>query len=97
MARKYPLDELMDALRYYGEKTRRRVTIEYILFAGVNDSKDDAIDLARVLQGVPCKVNVLTCNPVDGLDFKPPGDDIVDAFVNILYPRTPARDRSHLR
>ncbi|MCD6250209.1 MAG: 23S rRNA (adenine(2503)-C(2))-methyltransferase RlmN [candidate division Zixibacteria bacterium] len=90
VAKKYPLDELIDALCYYTGITKRRVMIEYILFAGINDSKDDALALARLLQGLPCKINVLTCNPVAGLGFDAPSDEIVDTFVNILYPRAPA-------
>ncbi len=89
VARKYKLDDLMDAVRFYAQKTRRRVSIEYILFAGINDSKEDALDLARLLQGLPCKVNLLRCNPVPELGYQPPTDEIVDDFVNLLYPRTP--------
>lgn len=90
VARTYELDALMDAIRYYTQKTSRRVTFEYILFEGFNDTMDDVFDLARLVQGVPCKINVLAYNPVAENGFSSPSDDKVDWFAKMLYPRTPA-------
>jgi 23S rRNA (adenine2503-C2)-methyltransferase len=90
VARTYRLDELMEGARYYTRKTRRRITFEYIIFEGINDTMDDVLALARLVQGVPCKINVLAYNPVPGLDFASPSDDKVDWFAKMLYPRTPA-------
>jgi 23S rRNA (adenine2503-C2)-methyltransferase len=90
VARTYGLDDLIAAIRYYTEKTGRRVTFEYILFDGFNDTMDDVLALTRLVQGIPCKINVLAYNPVPGLDFARPSDDKVDWFAKMLYPRTPA-------
>jgi 23S rRNA (adenine2503-C2)-methyltransferase len=90
VARTYDLENLMEAIRYYTDKTGRRVTFEYILFDGFNDTMDDVLALTRLVQGIPCKINVLAYNPVPGLDFARPSDDKVDWFAKMLYPRTPA-------
>ena len=90
VARSYDLDSLMETLRYYTRKTKSRVTIEYILFKGFNDSMEDVKALTRLLQGIPCKINILAYNPVEGLDFIRPTDEEVDAFARKLYPRLPA-------
>ena len=90
VARKYPLDSLMDAVRQYARATGQRVTLEYILFDGFNDTEEDALALARLVEGIPCKINVLAYNPVEGLGFSAPTPDKVDSFVKKLYPRTPA-------
>lgn len=90
VARTYSLDGLMDAVRYYTQKTGRRVTFEYIIFDGFNDTMDDVLALARLVQGIPCKINVLAYNPIPGLDFSRPSDEKVDWFAKMLYPRTPA-------
>jgi len=90
VARTYQLDALMDAIRYYTQKADRRVTFEYILFDGFNDTMDDVLALTRLVQGIPCKINVLAYNPVPGFSFTRPSDDKVDWFAKMLYPRTPA-------
>jgi 23S rRNA (adenine2503-C2)-methyltransferase len=90
VAKTYPLDELMAALRYYTDKTKSRVTLEYILFRGCNDSMEDVLALSRLVRGVPCKINLLAYNPVEGLDFERPSEEVLDWFARQLYPRTPA-------
>jgi 23S rRNA (adenine2503-C2)-methyltransferase len=90
VARTFKLDKLMEAIRYYTEKTGFRVTFEYIVFEDFNDTMDDVKALARLIQGIPCKINLLAYNPVDGLDFERPSDDKVDWFARQLYPRAPA-------
>ena len=90
VARTYKLDTLMEAIRYYTRKADRRVTFEYILFENFNDTMDDVLALARLVQGIPCKINVLAYNPVPELAFSRPSDDKVDWFAKMLYPRTPA-------
>lgn len=90
VAERYPLEGLMDAIRYYTTKTNKRVFFEYILFDGFNDSHEDAIALATLVQGIPCKINILPYNPVPGLNFTSPSPEKVDNFARILYPRTPA-------
>src|SRR5262249_4435495 len=63
--KKYPLAELMDALRAYPLPPRRRITIEYTLVAGKNDTIEEAKRLARLLRGVPVKVNLIPMNPIE--------------------------------
>lgn len=90
VAETFRLDKLMEAVKYYTEKTRTRVTFEYIIFKDFNDSMEDVRALARLIHGIPCKINLLAYNPVDGLDFERPSDEKVDWFGRQLYPRAPA-------
>lgn len=90
VAKKYPLDQLAEALKYYTETTKFRVTFEYILFDGFNDTFEDVMAITRFIQGIPCKINLLAYNPVTGLDFNRPSDETVDWFAKQLYPRAPA-------
>jgi 23S rRNA (adenine2503-C2)-methyltransferase len=80
----WPLARLMQALRYYCDKTGKTVTIEYVLFKGVNDSDDDAYRLMELLKGFPCMINVLMFNPFPGAVFERPDEERVYAFRNIL-------------
>nr|MBN2276135.1 23S rRNA (adenine(2503)-C(2))-methyltransferase RlmN [candidate division Zixibacteria bacterium] len=90
VAKKYNLDQLMKAAKYFAEKKKKRITFEYILFRGFNDSREDALSLSRLIQGIPCKINILAYNPVGDLPYSRPDDDEVDEFGKILYPRAPA-------
>jgi 23S rRNA (adenine2503-C2)-methyltransferase len=90
IASKFKLDDLMDAIRYYTDKTGFRVIFEYILFEGFNDSMDDVLALSRLIDGVPCKINILAYNPVATFDYRRPSDEKVDWFGRQLYPRAPA-------
>ncbi len=90
LARKYPLDELTAALREYTRVTGYRVTFEYALFDEFNDGPDDIKALIRLIQGIPCKINILSYNPVQGLPFHPPSEGKVEWFVQQLYPHLPA-------
>ncbi len=90
VAETFGLDKLIESLHYYTRKTKSRVTIEYILFRGFNDTQEDVKALTRLLHGVPCKINVLAYNPVAGLPFERPSDDEVNWFARQLYPRLPA-------
>ena len=84
--RKYPLAELLDACRHYlnslGE--RRALTMEYSLLKGVNDSPDQARQLARLLRGLRCKVNLIPFNPFPGSGFARPASEAVRAFQTAL-------------
>jgi len=80
----YPLAQLMQALRSYSAKTGRTVTIEYVLFKGVNDSDEDANRLRELLKGLPCMINVLMFNSFPGAEFEPPDEERVYAFRNVL-------------
>lgn len=80
----YPIVRLMQAVRYYGERTGRSVTIEYVLFKGLNDSDGDAARLGELLQGVACMINILLYNPFPGGAFERPNEERAYAFRNLL-------------
>src|SRR5207302_1753823 len=88
LARKYPLPELMRAVRDYTERTGRRVTLEYLLLAGVNDSPEQARQLADLLQGMISHVNLIPWNPAFSFDqFEAPGREAIRAFRSELARR----------
>lgn len=80
----YPLDELMAAIREYAERTKRRVTFEYALIAGVNDTPQQARRLASLLQGLTCHVNLIPLNPTSGSTLQPSTYESVVAFKDEL-------------
>jgi 23S rRNA (adenine2503-C2)-methyltransferase len=82
--RKYPLDRLMAALRAYPLPRRRRITIEYTLVAGQNDTPAEARRLARLLRGLPVKINLIPMNPIEASSLGPPAADGVAAFQTVL-------------
>lgn len=90
IAQKYPLAKLKDAAKYYADKSDSRVTFEYLLIQGVNDSLGDAEALADFVRGIPCKINLITYNEVEGTGYKAPDRQTVISFRDFLYPRTPA-------
>lgn len=81
------LDELQEALQYFHEKTGTRVTFEYIIFKDFNDSIRDAAELAEFAKCVPCKVNIIEYNPIDGGEFQQAESHKVDAFAKFLEER----------
>ncbi len=97
--RKWPIGALLDAVRGFPLAHGRRVTFEYVLLAGVNDSDADAVRLTRLLRGIACKVNVIPWNPFAGPPFARPSDERVHAFQATVrgsgipvYIRTPRGD-----
>ncbi len=88
-SKRYPIKEIMNAVEEYSEKTRRIVTYEYVLLAGVNDHAEQAGELVALLQTHPCKVNLIPFNPVDDSGFQRPSIDAQERFKNIL-------DRAHI-
>lgn len=82
--RRYPLDELLAACRYYVERTRRRLTFEWALIAGRNDRPEDADRLGRLLSGLLCHVNLIPLNPTRGYDGQPTASPDADAFIAAL-------------
>ncbi len=88
--RRWPIRMLLDAARDYSHSVGRRVTLEYTLLGGVNDSMEDADRLADFARELPSKVNLIPYNPVPGLDWKRPSPAAVEAFAARLYPRAPA-------
>lgn len=83
--RKYPIKELLDACsRYVADEPRRRVTFEYVMLDGVNDSLDQARALVRQLEGVPAKVNLIPFNPFPQTRYQRSPQDRIDAFRDVL-------------
>ena len=80
----YPIARLMQAVRYYCDKTGRTVTIEYVLFKGVNDSHDDVKRLMELLRDLPCMINLLLFNPFPGSSFDRPDEQRAFMFRDIL-------------
>jgi 23S rRNA (adenine2503-C2)-methyltransferase len=85
--RKYSLGALIAALRAYPLPRRRRITIEYALIAGRNDRASDATKLARLLRGIPVKVNLIPMNQIVESDLRPPSMAVVLAFQRVLCER----------
>ncbi|MGB7978303.1 MAG: 23S rRNA (adenine(2503)-C(2))-methyltransferase RlmN [Chlamydiales bacterium] len=83
-ARKYPLEEILMAMDQYSEETKRDITYEYTLIAGVNDHGKHAEELARLLAGKQCTVNLIPYNPVDGLKLERPAKEEIEDFRSIL-------------
>jgi len=83
--KKYPLRELLDAAREFVRITRRRITFEYILMDGVNDSPEDARNLLAIARSVPSKVNLIAFNEYEGAPFRKPSDERIETFQRILF------------
>jgi 23S rRNA (adenine2503-C2)-methyltransferase len=83
--RRYPLAVLIDACRNLPLQRRRRLTFEYVMLAGVNDSAEDARRLARMLGSMRAKVNLIFFNPFPGAPFTPSPRERVEAFRTILH------------
>lgn len=79
--RKYPIEELLDAVREYQAATNRRVTFEWALIAGKNDSVAEARRLGQLLSGLMCHVNLIPLNPTEGYEGEPTDPDQVARFV----------------
>lgn len=84
IANKYGLPEVMDACRYYADRTGRRITFEYSLVGGVNDTAKDAEELTKLLAGFSCHVNLIPVNPVRERSFVQPAKKDCQAFRNKL-------------
>ena len=82
--RKYGLQDLMDACRMFPLKRRNRITFEYVLLEGVNDTPEDARRLVALLAGIKAKVNLLPLNEAAGIPFTRPSDARVNRFAGIL-------------
>ena len=83
--RKYPIAELLDACRAYpAARNSRRITFEYVMLKGVNDSPSDARELVRLISGIPAKVNLIPFNPWPGAPFECSADESIAAFAEIV-------------
>lgn len=82
--RKWPIADLIAALRKFPMRQGRRITFEYVLLGGINDTDDDARRLVRIVAGLPAKVNLIPYNENPGLGFREPTPERVEAFRQIL-------------
>jgi 23S rRNA (adenine2503-C2)-methyltransferase len=85
--RKYSLAEILAACRRFPLKKRNRITFEYVLLDGINDTPEDARRLVRLLSGIRAKVNLIPLNPAPGIPYERPSDARVDRFAQILADR----------
>lgn len=80
----YPLEKLIPAIKKYIDKTNRRVTFEYIMLAGVNDSNDNALELSRLLKGMNCYVNLIPYNETSHIEYKKSSKEQIMKFYDTL-------------
>lgn len=84
VANKYDIHEVIDACKYYFEQTGRRITFEYSLVGGVNDTDEDAKELVQLIRGINCHVNLIPVNPIKERDYVQSNAKVIDAFKNKL-------------
>ena len=81
---KYPMDELHKALKYYTDKTGRRITIEYLLIKGLNDTLESAKELAYYLKDIKCNINLIPYNPTAENDYQRPSNNSIMKFKALM-------------
>jgi 23S rRNA (adenine2503-C2)-methyltransferase len=79
-----PLEDLAEALKYWYQKTKRKVTYEYVIWDGINDNEEHARALAKFCKIIPSKVNIIQYNPIDEGEFRQASKDAVELYVRIL-------------
>ena len=84
IANAYDISEVIDACKYYFEKTGRRVTFEYSLVGGVNDSDEDARELSELVKGMNCHINLIPVNPIKERDYVQSNAQVIASFKNKL-------------
>lgn len=82
--RKWNLKQLLDVARAFPLRNRERLTFEYVLMSGINDSRENARELVQLLDGIRAKVNLIALNPGPGIPYSTPDDQRVHEFQNIL-------------
>ncbi|MDP6037418.1 MAG: 23S rRNA (adenine(2503)-C(2))-methyltransferase RlmN [Candidatus Latescibacteria bacterium] len=82
--RKWPIRELLAAVKAYYDQIGRWITFEYVLLHGLNDTLDDARRLVNLVREIPCKINVIPWNPIEGSDYERPPQAVIGQFVEIL-------------
>jgi len=81
----FPLDDLKGALAYWYEKTGNRVTYEYLIWKGINDRAEDIDALVKFCEVIPCKINIIEYNPIEGgEEFEQAPESVTDAYENAL-------------
>jgi 23S rRNA (adenine2503-C2)-methyltransferase len=85
--KKYGVSDVIKACKRFPIRKRSRITFEYVLLAGVNDSPQDARVLAKLVASVKCKVNLIPLNAAPGIPFERPSDAAIDRFAKVLAER----------
>ena len=80
----FPLDELRESLEYWYAKTRRKVTYEYVVWKGINDTKEAIQALVKFCKYIPCKVNLIEYNSIDDPQFQQANDDALNNYISNL-------------
>ncbi|MCX7921872.1 MAG: 23S rRNA (adenine(2503)-C(2))-methyltransferase RlmN [Clostridia bacterium] len=82
--KRYSIDKILEACKIYTEVTKRRITFEYAMIAGVNDSRENALELAHKIKGMLCHVNLIPMNPIEAADLKKSSREYIEQFKSIL-------------
>ena len=82
--KKWSIAELIKAGKEYSNQKKRQIMFEYVLLKGINDSENDALQLAQLLQGIPCKLNLIPYNETDGI-YQRPNEAVITRFSKILH------------
>ena len=82
--KKWSITELIKAGKEYSNQKKRQVMFEYVLLKGINDSENDALQLAQLLKGIPCKLNLIPYNETDGV-YQRPDEAVITRFSKILH------------
>ena len=82
--RRYPIEQLLDAVRRFPLKHRQRVTFEYVLLRGVTDAPEDSLHLVKLLKGIRAKVNLIPFNEAEELSYRLPSDAAIERFQQVL-------------
>jgi 23S rRNA (adenine2503-C2)-methyltransferase len=80
----YPIEEVVNEIRSWDFGRQRRISFEYILFEGLNDSKEHVMELSRLLSGLRCRINLIRFHPVPGTPLKSPNENTIQKFKNEL-------------
>lgn len=80
----FPLDDLKSSLEYWYEKTGKRITYEYVVWKGINDSNEAIDALVKFCKAVPCKVNIIEYNPIDDGDFEQASPEAINNYLRVL-------------
>ncbi|HRN97831.1 MAG TPA: radical SAM protein, partial [Flavobacterium sp.] len=80
----FPLSELRQALEYWYQKTKSRVTYEYVVWKGINDDKKSVDALVKFCKYVPCKVNLIEYNPIDDGDYQQASPEAIQMYIDAL-------------
>lgn len=81
---RYPINEVLNACKEWALTVNRWLTVEYILIKDINDSLSDAKKLCKILHGIPCKINLIAYNPIEGIPFQRPDKDRIEEFRQVL-------------